>query len=183
MHATMRATPRRMYLYRVFSKKWTDGLPATTFLQACRADSTGSPFAHLRLSTRSNGKILTFKTGNVIRAGKYCHGDACLAAVRFQSWLHHSTHKRAAPWPSAISCPNTVCTGQLLASPSAEVKKDWCATSSNKFPGIAIAVPNNTCTPELFLKEGKFICPGVTTVTSLTQALHKLAELGTKYRV
>lgn len=181
MHATAVPTARRVVYHRAVGRTWPLALPHSPLLMALRADATGSPFAHFRFQTTKHGKLLAFRTGNTIRAGKSTHGDAALAAMCFQWWLHKTT-MQAPPWPSGISCPNTVFTGQLKQTVSDEVRNDWTATSSPKFPGIALAVPDGDgCTPELFLKQGKFICPGVTTVPSLSKALNHITALAHRY--
>lgn len=165
-------------LSTILGCSWPSTLDDHPAMMATRADRYGSPFSHYRFQTKRHGKLLAFRTCNVIRAGKYTHGDACTAAVAFQRWMHHTTDRAAHPWITAVSTPNTVLTGQLRRPVSNTLRTHWSATHTPKFPGIAITVPGVPgVTPEVFTKAGKFIVPGVRTTADLHTALAHVAML------
>lgn len=178
MHSTTVDTPRAVLLGQVLGKGWRQGVPPAPRLSALRADEHGSPFAHYRFQTSSHGKVLAFATGNCIRAGKHTHGDACVAAMRFNRWLHLTTDRDAPPWITAISTPNAVITGRLRRPVAAKLVKDWSVTGTDKFPGLAVSVPAlDGVTPEVFPKSGKFIVPGVRAPAELLAAVAHIDQL------
>lgn len=180
MHSTSAPTARRRVLQRLLGLTWPNIIETSPVLESLKSNHDASPFAHYRFTTRRHGKMLCFRTGNCIRAGKHTHGDACWAAFRFQWWLFNTTKRRCSPWPTAVSCPNAVLTGELAKPNSvAAVQAHPSASSSTKFPGVALTVPDcPSLTPELFPKSGKFICPGATTVSSVHLALAHIADIG-----
>lgn len=182
MHSTSAITARRLVSARLLGKFWPQEIAASPLIEALKSNHERSPFAHFRFTTKKHGKLLCFKTGNCIRAGKHTHGDACRAAFRFQWWLYQTTNGGCSPWPTAVSCPNTVLTGKLKKPPPPGLATDWSATTSSKFPGIALKIPGlDSLTPEVFPKSGKFICPGATSIKSLTQALTHISGLVSKH--
>lgn len=147
-------------------------------MTALRSNNLASQFAHYRFHTTQNGQMLSFATGNTIRAGKYTHGDSVLAAIRFQQWVHHTTNKQQPPWISACSTPNTVLTGKFKKALNPAFSTAWCISKSSKFPGHAVTVPETAgVTPEVFPTSSKFIVPGVTSVKTLRRALAHLHAL------
>ncbi|MGB0547724.1 MAG: hypothetical protein ACPGR8_01205 [Limisphaerales bacterium] len=177
MHSTTAQTPKQLVLKRALGRnfKVTARGPLMTSL---RSNNLASQFSHFRFYTSENGQMLSFATGNTIRAGKHTHGDSVLAALRFQQWAHHTTDKKQPPWISACSTPNTVLTGKFKKPLNPTFSTAWCISKSSKFPGHAVTVPGTAgVTPEVFPTSGKFIVPGVTSVNTLRSALDHLHNL------
>ena len=177
MHSTTAQTPKQLVLKRALGRNYkvTARGPLMT---ALRSNNLASQFAHFRFFTKQNGQMLSFATGNTIRAGKHTHGDSVLAALRFQQWVHMTTDKKQPPWISACSTPNTVLTGKFKGPLNASFSTAWCISKSSKFPGHAVTVPDTAgVTPEVFPTSAKFIVPGVTSVATLRRALDHLQTL------
>ena len=139
-------------------------MPALPTLKQLSAEEPESPFSHMRFNTKSHGKLLVFATGNVIRAGKYTHTDAVSCLLAFVRWAREQSPELCLFWPAAISMPNSVLTGQFSTPVSKLLGEHNAATSSNRFPGISIRLPDtmiSKITPEVFLKDSKWILPGV----------------------
>lgn len=156
-------------------------LPNHPLFAQLAQQETASPFTHLRFNTVAHGKLLAFNSGNVIRAGKHTHGDAYQAVLAFSRWcrkLHPHLHGM---WPSAISMPNSVWSAQYTANIPHAVKHHSQATYSDRFPGISISLDRgeltSKITPELFLKDSKWILPGVRDIASLYAAAGQMATL------
>lgn len=128
-----------------------------------------------------SGKFLLFGTGNTIRAGKSSHAHAALAMYTFWAWVNKAANLPPARWPSMISAPNMVVTGQFTEKISAGIKKDDRVTWSTKFPGIAVTTPYGS-TPELYLRQSRFIVPGVVSASQLAQILRVMVDLFETYR-
>lgn len=150
------------------------------FAQLSQQEPTAS-FTHLRFNTSNHGKILVFSSGNIIRAGKSTHADAVHSNVAFMRWcrtVHPALHGL---WPTGISMPNSVWNGQYTTPIDSSVLQNGQATYSDRFPGISIALDNaditSAITPELFLKDSKWIMPGVKDIPSLFSAAAQLASL------
>lgn len=140
---------------------------------ACEQYSSASPesqFRHARYNMGTSGKILAFRSAaNIIRAGKHTHADALASCLLFLRWSKHTG------WPTRIDTPNLVASGKLATEPSAQLKTHPAATSSSKFPGIAIKLKSGITT-EIY-ESGAFILPGVTSADQLSAALHEVASL------
>lgn len=175
MHSTTKRTQRQRVLQRALGRAWNETARGP-LVTALRSNNMASQFAHYRFHTTDHGKLLSFTTGNTIRAGKHTHGDSVLAALRFQWWMHQTTNKRQPPWISACSTPNCVLTGKFNGPLGPGFDGAWSVTKSSKFPGHAITVCKGV-TPEVFPTSGKFIVPGVTNVETLSLALNHLHTL------
>jgi hypothetical protein len=150
------------------------------FLQLS-AEEPESPFSHMRFNTTNHGKLLVFSTGNVIRAGKYTHCDAVGCLLAFFRWARGQDSVLNAMWPAAISTPNAVLTGQFVSPINPSFKHHAKATCSNRFPGISVQLPEQAggdrVTPELFLKDSKWILPGVRSAPGAFNALAELVDI------
>lgn len=156
-------------------------LPNHPLFAQLAQQEAASPFTHLRFNTVAHGKLLAFSSGNVIRAGKHTHGDAYQAVLAFSRWcrrLHPHLHGM---WPSAISMPNSVWSAQYTTETPHAIKHHAQATYSDRFPGISISLDraelSSKITPELFLKDSKWILPGVRDIASLYAAAAQMAAL------
>ena len=131
-----------------------------------------SPFRHSKYDLGKDGKILQFqRKQNLIRAGKNSHADAVKSTLLFLSWTAPSR------WPSRMSSPNMVASGKFVRPLPESVRNLPCATWSAKFPGIALKTSVKQCTPEVYLRQGTYIVPGVTTPETLSQCLQELAVM------
>ena len=158
-------------------------LPAQGKMQMVAANEPNSPFSHLRLHTRRHGKMLVFSTGNIIRAGKHTHADAAWAVLAMRRWAMKGDSHHALLWPTAMSAPNAVCNGQLSEPMPQSIYTHWRATHTDKFPGIALEFASAPgITAEFFMKEHKFILPGVTNADNLVNALVGFVELHTELK-
>lgn len=145
-------------------------------VQAASAPEDASPFSHRKFCTTKHGRLLLFKTGNLIRAGKYTHGDAINSVLSFVMWAN----KRAntVVWPATLSCPNTVCSSEYTSKMPEEVKQHWRASWSARFPGISFTFPQAVgVTTELFLNKANFIAPGVRSPEMLVEVAAGMATL------
>lgn len=131
----------------------------------------------LRIRQENSGVVLMFPSSkNIIHAGQH------LASEGWESvwWF---CHREMGSRPIAAHVPNVVATGEFtFPITKADCKKSFL-TSTSKFPGHAMThnrLPKG-CTPEIYCsrngKGGKFIIPGLTSVTALRQTLVAMAEL------
>lgn len=140
------------------------------------APEDSSPFSHRKFRTSEAGRLLLFRTGNLIRAGKHTHGDAVRSVLSFVVWANEQSDSLL--WPSTISCPNTVCSAVYAEAISPAVKEHWKASWSTRFPGISITFPDCPgVTTELFLNKSNFIAPGVKSPEDLVKVANGMAEL------
>lgn len=163
---------------RIIGAATVHTVPAHPVFEQLSQQGASSPFTHFRFHTKRHGKLLVFKTGNIIRAGKSTHADAYNALIIFMRWVRTLVPGLAAMWPCAVSLPNSVWTGQFLAPISAGLKQHPRATYSDRFPGISYRLKTNTTvTPEIFLKASKWILPGTKTACDVFDALDELVDL------
>jgi len=142
-----------------------------------------SAFSHLRFNAGPHGKILHFsKNQNLIRAGKYTLADALLSVVRFLNW----TKLEKSAWFTGLATPNSVMSGAFVGKISKRLKEYPRASYSDKFPGIGISMKKegslNCCTPEIYLRRGAFIIPGVKRPEDLEECCVELSKLYDKYK-
>ena len=134
-------------------------------------DDRSARFAHYRVNTVKDGKILVFGTGNVIRAGGCTHADSVLSVIKFATWIQMRTAEKVIFHYSRIHTPNMVLTGKYTNGRTPDhMVNGWRCTKTSKFPGIAIITPYNS-TPEVYTGSGKFIIPGVVSVMQLNNVL------------
>ena len=86
-------------------------------------------------------------------------------------------------YPVTHSSPNAVVTGQLRYRISEDIKTSLKANHSSKFPGIALAIATPGVTPELYLRRGMVIIPGITSSASLVRAIAEIDEVIAPYRL
>ena len=148
---------------------------------AANLDTTKSKRPHYRIRTPSHaydGKFLVFGTGNIIVAGTKSHAAAALGSMRMLMLLSsQSKTKMMNIWPSIISVPNAVITGRLKHKVSTSIKSSEFANSSTKFPGIALRVPQERVTPELYLRRNMLIIPGITTAESMVNVITSIESI------
>lgn len=142
-----------------------------------------SPFSHQRFNTGPHGKILHFsKNQNLIRAGKYTHSDSFLSVVRFLKWANFEK----SAWFTGLATPNSVMSGAFIGKITDKVKEYPRASFSDKFPGIAISMKSekslNCCTPEIYLRRGAFIIPGVKRPSDLAECCEELCKIYSLYK-
>jgi hypothetical protein len=179
LHGSMKQTRRRSILHRLYGRTMTSSLPPLPGLTAM-SDTIAAPFCQNRVYTTDHGSISLFATGNVIRAAKGHPATAVAAMARFSRWLHAVTDGAAPPWFSAVSTPNAVATGMFSGPCSAALQKSWAATSTSKFPGVAVTLATAPgVTPEVFRKgaQAKFIVPGFKGPEELSTAVTELCAL------
>lgn len=179
LHGTFAEVPRSVHTATLLGcRPDASRLPKRRKLTMLAANEPLSPFSHLRLHTKRHGKLLIFSTGNVIRAGRYTHADAAWAVLALSRWAMRGDGYHALLWPTAMSAPNAVCSGQFSAPMPAAIYDHWRATHTSKFPGIAITFADAPgITAELFMKAYKFIVPGVRSADALALAIAGFAEL------
>jgi hypothetical protein len=145
-------------------------------VQAASAPEDASPFSHRKFCTARHGRLLLFRTGNLIRAGKYTHGDAITSVLSFVMWANRKSG--TVVWPATLSCPNTVCSSEYTSAMPEKVKQHWRASWSTRFPGISFTFPKAVgVTTELFLNKSNFIAPGVRSPEMLVEVAHGMANL------
>lgn len=140
MHSTTKQSARQQVLWRLLGRK-PNSTARGPHVAALRSNNMASAFAHYRFHTTRNGKMLSFVTGNTIRAGRHTHGDSVLAALSFQWYLYQITKGKQPPWITAISTPNTVLTGEIRKPLNPNITDSWTVTKTTKFPGCAVTVP------------------------------------------
>lgn len=158
---------------RVYGRRCCPSLINTENLARISQLKAGVDTCHYRVSAhpsdRNDGKILVFKSGNAIRAGKHTHEDSLRCMFLYNQFIrklcnmHHE-------WHAAIDMPNMVLSGKLKKQPSAKFKHHWRCNFSSKFPGVAVAT-NEATTPEVYPRTSTFIIPGTTTAKSVTGAV------------
>jgi TATA-box binding protein (TBP) (component of TFIID and TFIIIB) len=173
-HTTCRPT-KLLYFKRaaLFRGCAPVGLPTKPCLSMANLEPTKGRRSHYRIRTVADGKFLIFGTGNIILAGRKSHADACLSATRMIRTLS-ATHR---VFPVIHSSPNAVITGRLKFKVAESIKHSLFANFSNKFPGIALTIATPRVTPELYIKRGMVIIPGITTSASLCQAVREIKEI------
>jgi TATA-box binding protein (TBP) (component of TFIID and TFIIIB) len=180
-HCTVRPTAatyaNRATLYRASAPV---GLATNPVLAMANLESTKGLRSHYRIRTDKDGKFLIFGTGNIILAGRKSHAAACLSAARMIRLLANSQQTIVSP--ITHSSPNSVITGQLKEMVSEDVKSCLFVNYSSKFPGIALDIPTPGITPELYLRRGMVIIPGVTSSEALTSAIREIGELLKPYQ-
>jgi hypothetical protein len=179
LHSQLNPGPRAQFLSRLVGRDSPTTTPCSPGLRLVSAPSTpGSTFAHFKIATTS-GTLLVFKSMHIIRSGGSSHGGAIVSLLKFVNYLrrlHPTTHGYV--WPSASSIPNSVYTGQFKRRVNASFRSSSAATYTSKFPGIAVTLPTTAkITPELFLKESKFILPGIKNEAALCSTLLALREI------
>jgi len=80
-------------------------------------------------------------------------------------------------FPVTHSSPNAVITGKLKYKVKEEIKTCLLANFSSKFPGIALSIDTPGVTPELYIRKGMVIIPGITSSQSLIQAVHEIEKI------
>lgn len=131
-----------------------------------------SPFRHSKYDLSTDGKILQFqRKQNLIRAGKNSHADAVRSTLLFLAWT------APAKWPTRMSSPNMVASGKFACPLPETVRNLPHATWSAKFPGVALKTGVVQCTPEVYLRQGTYIVPGVTTPQTLSVCLQQLSKM------
>ena len=138
--------------------------------------------AHYRVSVADGGgKFLIFGTQNVIRAGKHTHADAVASTSRFLRALRRCNVLHRPAYVSVFSCPNTVVTGRFAhAVDPAKLDADWRVSSSQRFPGKAVSIPQCRVVPEIYTSDHRFIMPGVTNPKQLLQATLVIDDVAKK---
>jgi len=164
---------RRSCLYRMRAPV---SLRTISAFSEVNLEPTKGRHSHYRIRTVADGKFLVFGTGNIILAGKKTHAGACASMTRMMHQLS-ILHKQPL-WPVIHSSPNSVITGQLKHCISPSIKTELATTHSSKFPGIAISLVNTTgVTPEMYLRKGMIIIPGITSAAQLSTVVDELSAL------
>lgn len=180
LHGSMKQTRRRRsVLHRLYGRAISSEMAGVPGLTAV-SDTIAAPFCQNRVYTTGHGSISLFATGNVIRAAKGHPATAVAAMARFARWLHAITDGAAPPWFSAVSTPNAVATGMFSGPCSTQLQESWAATSTSKFPGVAVTLATAPgVTPEVFRKgaQAKFIVPGFKSPQQLSTAVAELCDL------
>lgn len=171
LHSTVAAdTPRSIAATElVGTRQRAQPIVQGKLIMAASASGAAGPFTHQRVHTKNAGKILLFSTGNVIRAGRHTHGDAVRGVMEFILAI--------GGWPTAMSVPNTVVSCQYKTPISEQVRNDWRAVCTTKFPGIAITFADIEATVELFMKKSNWIAPGVRSPEHLAQSMLSMCAL------
>ena len=182
MHASMGgSTGQMLRRAKIIGCLPVSKIPSHPIFEQLSQQNPDSSFTHHRFSTKSHGKLLAFSTGNIIRAGKSTHADAFHALLAFLRWCRALNPKLHGMWPMAVSMPNSVWSGQFNTSIDRCVLDHSVATHSDRFPGISLNFQNTNITskitPELFLKESKWIVPGVKDIVSLFNIVQELTTL------
>ena len=165
----------RAALYRVHPAMH---IKTASLLCAANLETTRGRRAHYRLRTKSDGKFLVFGTGNIILAGRKTHASACVSSVRMIALLSAMPNDGQIMWPAYFSSPNAVMTGQTTRTVAATIKQDTIHVNfSPKFPGLALAISPPGVTPELYLRRGMIIVPGITSTTQFKQAITEISNI------
>ena len=177
LHANLSPSPRAVHVATLLgSPQPLSRLMKHPHLQLISAPEASSPFSHRKFTTSKHGRLLLFGTGNLIRAGKHTHGDAVRSVLSFVAWAGKVCGSLL--WPTSISCPNTVCSSQYTAPISPSIREHWRASYSPRFPGISFTFPDAPgVTTELFLKQSKWIAPGVQSPEALVTVAVGMAKL------
>lgn len=180
VHHVSIAVPNHLSAFRAAIYRMTppQGIATSTHLAAANLETTSGKKAHYRLRTQHDGKFLVFGTGNLILAGKTSHASACLSSnrmIRMLAALHPSSKLM---WPAHHSSPNCVVTGQIIKPIKDTIKVDNAHVNySNKFPGIALSINVPKVTPELYLRQGKIIIPGIVNSKQLVEATDQICSI------
>ena len=169
---------RRCLLGIVYGRRRDPCIPSSAALARHSQIKAGVNACHYRIngypSSRNDGKLLVFQSGNSIRAGKHTHIDAVRSMFRFNQWARR-TASSPHVWHVAIDHPNMVLSGKLKTPPSSHFKSHWRCNYSVKFPGVAVKA-SSTCTPEVYPKSGSFIMPGATNAESVVAAVEAVSD-------
>lgn len=138
---------------------------------------------HYRIATgpcapgrRPDGKFLVFGTGNIIRAGKYTHGDSVAATFRMIRCLRNIGALGPSASPLAMCCPNSVISAEYKPKLDPQkMKWHWRCTSTSRFPGTAVFVEGGVV-PEVYPNAGRLIMPGVRKPEQLILATDQLVD-------
>ena len=177
LHAVSTYTPRTLHASAMCGRPLNENLANGKQAQILATRDPKSPFSHKRYTLKKHGKILIFRTGNIIRAGKHTHGDAVTALYAFTRWASRGTSSSLS-WPTTVSVPNTVCNAAFTKRIDLSVRSHFRATYTNKFPGIALCWKAlKGVTIELFLKRNNWIAPGIATPQMLARAAKLMNDL------
>lgn len=180
LHAVSAFTPRLLHTAAMCGSPLDTDLANSTQAQLLATRDPRSPFSHKRYTLKRHGKLLIFRTGNMIRAGKHTHGDAVTALYSFTRWASQGT-SAARSWPTTVSVPNTVCNAAYTVRINPAVQDHFRATHTSKFPGIALTWEAlEGVTVELFLKRNNWIAPGIASPEMLATAAKLMDELHTE---
>lgn len=176
MHVVFRKWPHRMTVRSAIRRRRYMPHGTTDPVMRAAATDPSSPFEHNKFNLGRYGKILQFhRNKNLIRAGKHTHCDALYSTIRFIQWT------RTSDWFVQLTAPNAVVSGKFAATLCSTVKDHPASTHSAKFPGIAIKLNSTRCTPELYLKSGSFIVPGISTTNDLKTTVEDLVQSLTRH--
>ena len=183
LHSNLNVGSRGAFLSAMLGGDLPEQIPNSPELDMISTEPTPSAaFAHHKVKTLT-GTILLFNSMHAIRSGGASHACAIISLLKFVNYLrklHPDTH--GAIWVQAASIPNSVFCGQFTHRLSESFRESARATYTSKFPGIAVSLSNtDRITPEVFLKEAKFILPGVKTAVSLHKSLTELALAAQPY--
>ena len=184
-HMSLRV-PAHIYAYRtaLYRLPPPTGINTIGVLASANLECTVGKRAHYRIRTIDDGKFLIFGTGNIILAGKRSHASACVSAGRMARLISKHDAASRTIWPAVHSSPNAVVTGALTAPVSPAIKNETALVNfSNKFPGIALTVTAKSVTPELYLKRGMVIIPGITSSEQLNTVVGEIGSIVSKYLV
>ena len=175
-HSSVRAnratSHRRSALYRL---RAPIGLRTLAAFAEANLEPTTRLRSHYRIRTVHDGKFLLFGTGNIILAGRQSHAAACVSMTRM---IRHMARLHRLPlWPVVHSSPNSVVTGQIDGTVAHSIKDELAANHSSKFPGIALSLPTKGVTPELYLRRGMVIMPGITSAEQLSAVVREISQL------
>lgn len=169
-----RAIPAQRKFATTYRGAHPNHIPTAEILAPYSQECPRSKAAHYRVSVKTKhteGKFLVFGTQNVIRAGKHTHAHAVKSTCSFLKALRRNNILHKTTYVSVFSCPNTVVTGKLKTPiPPTTLDNDWRVSSSKRFPGRAVSIPNCRVVPEIYTSDGRFIMPGVATPQQLRQA-------------
>lgn len=160
------------------------GIRTIDKLASINLELTKSRNTHYRVRT-TDGKFLCFGTGNIILAGRKNHATSCMSSTKMVRLFAHELRRPV----MAVShqAPNSVITGKLAFDVDPAIKTDaFVGNCSPKFPGIALLLKNNIkprCTPELYLRKGMVIMPGITTAAQLVEVIKEIGVLLEPYKI
>lgn len=153
-------------------------IATATTLCSVNLEMTRGHRAHYRLRTINDGKFLVFGTGNIILAGRQTHASACVSSVRMIRLLASLPNAGRVTWPAYFSSPNAVLTGQTRLAVQDTIKTDTVRVNfSPKFPGLALAIGAKGVTPELYLRRGMIIVPGITGISQFDTAVDEVTNI------
>lgn len=180
LHARSTATARLLHTAAMCGRPLDVALATGQRATMLATNDPRSPFSHKRYTLKNHGKLLIFRTGDIIRAGKHTHGDAVTALYAFVRWASQGT-SASISWPTTVSVPNTVCNAAYTTAINSAVKDHYRATHTPKFPGIALTWKAlEGVTVELFLKRNNWIAPGIASPEMLMTAADLMNTLHTE---